>query len=498
MDFALTPDMWSTPDKAGELKKQGAMRKNWKARWFILQKDNLFYFKSRLDSKPIDCIPLNNCTVYKCTKTKRPYVFEISSNDFDRIYYIQASSEKERDEWMRMIEGAAALECVSEPFNVQHNVHVDFNSDTGFSGLPSEWEAMLKSSGITRDEVLENHEEVLNLLEFQDNFQNKRLQSAAPGALKDAYKSPEAVPLPAENPVTLDQLVSKEDPTQRLVNAKKIGEGAAGEVFLATDSSSNHPVAIKKMQLSGESLKLLITEINIMKTSSHPNIVDYIESYIVEDQLWVVMEFMGGGCLTEVLEQFDYGVQMNEKQMAYVAYETLKALIYIHSLHRIHRDIKSDNILLGDDGSVKIADFGYAAQLTQKQQKRNTVVGTPYWMAPELIRGHDYGIKVDIWSLGIMIMEMAEGEPPYMEFPPLRALFLITTKGIPNLKEPENWSTDFQDFIAKSLIKEVADRPTADELIKHPFLNNRCTPEEFVTIIQESREAKDNASSFSH
>lgn len=98
----------------------------------------------------------------------------------------------------------------------------------------------------------------------------------------------------------------------------------------------------------------------------------------------------------------------------------MKALLYIHSLHRIHRDIKSDNILLNDEGEVKIADFGYAAQLTQQQQKRNTVVGTPYWMAPELIRGHDYGIKVDIWSLGIMVMEMAEGEPPYMEFPPLR------------------------------------------------------------------------------
>jgi protein-serine/threonine kinase len=100
-------------------------------------------------------------------------------------------------------------------------------------------------------------------------------------------------------------------------------------------------------------------------------------------------------------------------------------LSYIHSLHRIHRDIKSDNILLNDVGEVKVADFGYAAQLTQQQQKRNTVVGTPYWMAPELIRGHDYGTKVDIWSLGIMAMEMAEGEPPYMEFPPLRVCYFV-------------------------------------------------------------------------
>lgn len=267
-------------------------------------------------------------------------------------------------------------------------------------------------------------------------------------------------------------------------------------MFLATDSRSGQRVAIKKMQLHGESLKMLITEISIMKTSSHPNIVDYISSYIVEDQLWVLMEYMGGGCLTEVLEQFD-DVQMSEPQMAYVSYETIKALIYIHSLHRVHRDIKSDNILLGDDGSVKIADFGYAAQLTKKQQKRNTVVGTPYWMAPELIRGHDYGTKVDIWSLGIMVMEMAEGEPPYMEFPPLRALFLITTKGIPSLKEPERWSAEFQDFIAKCLTKEVADRPEADELVAHPFLQTACKPEEFVSVINEAKVAKEQASPFS-
>ena len=217
-----------------------------------------------------------------------------------------------------------------------------------------------------------------------------------------------------------DQLVSKDDPNQIYSDMKKIGEGAAGEVFLAFDKSGNK-VAVKKMQLNGESLKLLITEISIMKSSSHPNIVNYYASYIVEDQLWVVMEFMGGGCLTEVLEQFD-SVQMTEPQMAFASNETLKALLYIHQLHRIHRDIKSDNILLGDDGSVKIgtfvgastsfiyllihysfvlsflllthwcfmriADFGYAAQLTKKQQKRNTVVGVRLLLSSLSISAH--------------------------------------------------------------------------------------------------------------
>ena len=135
----------------------------------------------------------------------------------------------------------------------------------------------------------------------------------------------------------------------------------------------------------------------------------------------------------------------------------------------VRRAQKSDNILLNAKGEVKIADFGYAAQLTKKQKKRNTVVGTPYWMAPELIRGFDYGVGVDIWSTGIMVMEMAEGEPPYMEFPPLRALFLITTKGIPDLKEP-TWSPDFRDFVKKCLVKDTQDRPDGATLLRHPLL----------------------------
>lgn len=485
MSSEIVPEMWSSPDKSGELRKQGHRVKNWKSRWFILQNDYLFYFKSRLDSKPIDHIPLSNCAIQKASKkVKKQNTFEIRSPYIDKIYYIQANSEAEMDDWMRAIEAASSFECVSEPFNVQHNIHVDFSTETGFRGLPAEWDAMLKSSGITRDDVRDNPDDVLKVLEF--HFQDKPQTAAAP--------APAPVALPDESPLTLDQLVSKDDPNTIYSDMKKIGEGAAGEVFLAHDRAGRK-VAVKKMQLNGESLKLLITEISIMKTSSHPNIVNYFDSYIVEDQLWVVMEFMGGGCLTEVLEQFD-SVQMNEAQMAYASNETLKALLYIHQLHRIHRDIKSDNILLGDDGSVKIADFGYAAQLTKKQQKRNTVVGTPYWMAPELIRGHDYGTKVDIWSLGIMVMEMAEGEPPYMEFPPLRALFLITTKGIPPLKEPEKWSPDFQDFVNQCLVKEVEDRPGAEELLKHPFLKRGCTPEEFVPVIEEARVAKEAASRY--
>jgi len=198
---------------------------------------------------------------------------------------------------------------------------------------------------------------------------------------------------------------------------------------------------------------------------------------------------MDGGCLTDILEQFE-DLKLDESQVAYCCRETLKALSYIHSLHRIHRDIKSDNILLDLKGNFKLADFGYAAQLTQKQQKRNTVVGTPYWMAPELIRGHDYGIKVDIWSLGIMLMEMVQGEPPYMEFPPLRALFLITTKGIPPLKEPQKWSADLNSFFNRCLEKNVDERPNADELMKHPFIQRACSAKEMMPIIKMAKDLR--------
>jgi len=244
------------------------------------------------------------------------------------------------------------------------------------------------------------------------------------------------------------------------------------------------------MELGKENLKLITTEISIMKTSRHPSIIEYIDSYAVEGQLWVVMEFMDGGCLTDILDEYE-SVALSESQIALICKQTLLGLEYIHVLNRIHRDIKSDNILLSSTGAVKIADFGYAAQLTADKTKRNTIVGTPYWMAPELIRGQDYNHRVDIWSTGIMLMEMAEGNPPYMEHPPLRALFLITTKGIPGLKSPEAWSADFRQFVTLSLELEPNNRPDATQLLKHTFLQKTADPSELSNVIKRAKQSKD-------
>jgi len=383
--------------------------------------------------------------------------------------------------------------AITSPFQVDHSMHVGF-TDSGLQGrgIPPEWENLLKSGGLTPDEVKKDTDAVRKVLEFQSNYNEGN--AAAIAAEKSGANVEKTMLPPEEKNLALSDVVSKDDPKQLYFSIVKIGEGAAGEVFSAIHKETNKTVAIKQMNLAAQqkNLKLLLTEIDIMKNSHHKNIVQYFDSYVVDDKLlWVVMEFMAGGCLTDILEQFD-SIQMTEQMIAHVCLQTLEGLKYIHSLHRIHRDIKSDNILLGAKGEVKLADFGYAAQLTEQKSKRNTIVGTPYWMAPELIRGQEYGIKVDIWSLGIMAMEMAEGEPPYMDFPPLRALFLITTKGIPPLKETDKWSPEFQDFVAQCLEKDADKRPDASALLSHPFLKTACMPSVVVPLIEQAKKLKDS------
>eukprot|EP01126_Amoeba_proteus_P023744 TRINITY_DN2386_c0_g1_i16.p1 TRINITY_DN2386_c0_g1~~TRINITY_DN2386_c0_g1_i16.p1 ORF type:complete len:430 (-),score=99.36 TRINITY_DN2386_c0_g1_i16:131-1420(-) len=419
------------------------------------------------------------------TKMKKTNCFELFAPGINKTFYIQANTRSELEDWMKCIEeGADAKWKVTGPFNVDHAVHVDYSSENGIVGLPEEWERWLKMSAISKEEVVQHSEVVMKALEIMDKMTHPE-NNPHPVDKRDIYQLPSASSLN----VSLNDIVSEGVCTQLYTDFDKIGEGAAGEVFLATNVKTKEKVAIKQMPINNENTKLLITEISIMKTSKHENIVKFHDAFIHDhNQLWVVMELMDGGCLTDVLEQFET-VKLTEPQIAHVCLQSLRALSDIHRSHRIHRDIKSDNVLLNYKGEIKIADFGYAAQLTQEQQKRRTVVGTPYWMAPELIRGQDYSFKVDIWSLGIMLMEMMEGEPPYMEFPPLRALFLITTKGIPPVQQPEKWSPELLDFYGKCLAKDVQIRPFAEDLLPHPFLCKACRPAEFVPVIEQAHRA---------
>jgi len=419
---------------------------------------------------------------------------------------------------------------ISGPRDFRQPVHVDFNSETGFSGLPGEWEALIKGN-ISKEEVIANSAAVLQVLEFHERGmqpagpvksdtpdpakmgaekpaknEDKKSEddkpqkddSAEPGEKKpkSKKKETEGVEVRKEqkkrNKKEDMEWIDEGDPTEIFIELEKIGEGSSGEVYKGIHKDTKEVTAIKVISLGGsEKLCNIKNEIMMLKLSKHPNVVEHRGTFMKDEKLWVAMEYMDGGALTEVISI----CQISEPQIACICKEILNALVGIHAGNRIHRDIKSDNVLITVSGDIKLADFGYCAQLTETVDKRNSVVGTPYWMAPELIKGMEYGTSVDIWSLGIAAIEMAEGDPPYLDFPPLRALFLIATHGPPSLKEPDKWSDIFKHFLGRCLELEPNDRATAVELLEHPFLKLACPTRNLTPLILKAKEVAAQLSS---
>ncbi|KAI1897734.1 hypothetical protein AGOR_G00086330 [Albula goreensis] len=282
----------------------------------------------------------------------------------------------------------------------------------------------------------------------------------------------------------LQLVVNPGDPREYLDNFIKIGEGSTGIVCIATETHSGKQVAVKKMDLRKQQRReLLFNEVVIMRDYHHENVVDMYNSYLVGDELWVVMEFLEGGALTDIVTH----TRMNEEQIATVCLSVLRALSYLHTQGVIHRDIKSDSILLTSDGRIKLSDFGFCAQVSKEVPKRKSLVGTPYWMAPEVISRLPYGTEVDIWSLGIMVIEMVDGEPPYFNEPPLQAMRRIRDNLPPRLKEPHKVSSVLRAFLDLMLVREPSQRAAAPELLQHPFLKLSGPPSCIVPLMRHYR-----------
>nr|AAL58842.1 PAK1 kinase [Cryptococcus neoformans var. neoformans] len=276
------------------------------------------------------------------------------------------------------------------------------------------------------------------------------------------------------------------DPNLVYKNFRKIGQGASAGVYTAIDRQTL-PVAIKQMSLEKQPKQdLIINEILVMRESAHPNIVNFKDSYLWQGDLWVVMEYMEGGSLTDVVTAHC----MSEAQIASVSREVCEGLRHLHSKGVIHRDIKSDNILLSLNGDVKLTDFGFCARIADPTTtKRTTMVGTPYWMAPEVVLRKEYGPNVDIWSLGILAIEMLEGEPPYLTENPVRALYLIATNGTPKIKDWDKLSTVFRDYFKVTLQVDPAKRPTAAAILKHEFFKHTAPLISLAPMIRSSRKS---------
>ncbi|NWS29102.1 STK10 kinase, partial [Polioptila caerulea] len=285
----------------------------------------------------------------------------------------------------------------------------------------------------------------------------------------------------------------------------ELGDGAFGKVYKAKNKETGALAAAKVIETKSEDeLEDYMVEIEILATCDHPHIVRLLGAFYWDGKLWIMIEFCPGGAVDATMLELDRG--LTEPQIQVICRQMLEALQYLHSKRIIHRDLKAGNVLLTQDGDIKLADFGVSAKNMKTLQKRDSFIGTPYWMAPEVVmcetmKDTPYDYKADIWSLGITLIEMAQIEPPHHELNPMRVLLKIAKSDPPTLSCPSKWSLEFRDFLKKALDKNPESRPSAAQLLEHPFVSkvtsNRAlrelVAEAKAEVMEEIEESRDEA-----
>ncbi|KAL9655049.1 hypothetical protein ABK040_008832 [Willaertia magna] len=272
------------------------------------------------------------------------------------------------------------------------------------------------------------------------------------------------------------------DPDTIFNRLEVLGEGSYGIVYKVFNKQDGKIYALKCVPVEND-ITEVEKEINILKACDSPYIVNYFGAYKKDQELQIAIEYCGGGSVQDLLTVL--GPVLNEQQIAAICSSALKGLVYLHSQKKIHRDIKAGNILLTSEGDVKLADFGVSAQLNNTISKRRTVIGTPYWMAPEVIQETEYDGNADVWSLGITAIEMAEGKPPLHGIHPMRAIFMIPNRPPPTFANPDKWSDEFKDFVACCLMKDPSERPSSKQLLKHKFIQRAKSTKTLQELIEK-------------